>query len=237
MFRVQLEKGPGGEFEVEPHQTFGDVLLPCQVNHLLTPDKWRITGIDILHDGNDLWQLLGDRFQEGPLVNQLGGIGDQGQLKFAGCPGFADDDGLDNAAVVVFIVNGDLQVLNQLDDCPDNLHCPGHLNCALLHINEVMAVRLVQARRHMTVHHPDLELGLVTVVVFFRSGNCLANVIVAVAVWLKLGETIEDNLPLKGQLLRVGEAFQLKPASNIGVAIPWGDPVTAALADTMDGCL
>ena len=89
----------------------------------------------------------------------------------------------------------------------------------------------------MTVHHPDLELGLIAVMVFFRRHNRPANVIVAIAVWLKLCETIKDDLPLKGQLLWIGEVFQLKPASNIGVAIPRGDPVTAALADAVDGCL
>ena len=45
-------------------------------------------------------------------MNELGGIGDQGQLELTGCPGLPNDNRLDDPAIVVFIVNRDLQFLD-----------------------------------------------------------------------------------------------------------------------------
>src|SRR5699024_12068330 len=74
---------------------------------------------------------------------------------------------------------------------------PIYLNSTSLHINEGMTVWLVKTGCYFAIDHSDLKLGLVTVTVFFRGCNSWANIVITVAVWLKLFETIDDYLPFK----------------------------------------
>ena len=103
---------------------------------------------------------------------------------------FADRQGLDDPGLVGFVINRDRQFLNQFDQGVDDLHRPRHLNGAGLHVDDGMAVDLVESRHHVPILHADLELGLVTVAVGVRGGQGIFNPVVAVTQWLELGQCL-----------------------------------------------
>lgn len=174
--RVELEEGAGREFVGELVQAFFNAVLTLKVDRLITEDQGRLLRIDVLDDGDDFRQALADFLDEEILLRDLLFRSNKYDLDLSRFESYACDNRLDDLAFLLFVINGDLEIIDDADDFRCDLVRQRMLDDTFVDVDELVGIQAVEAGDGFAVLCADLELAFVPVVPRIIHSDCRADI-------------------------------------------------------------